>query len=88
LEDVHEDLRKMKVKGWEERIEKNGGRLFRRPKLTLSCSAEGKYIFNCGLRNIANTILEWRRKYPYQLISIWEKINVNITRSHTPVQMS
>jgi hypothetical protein len=22
--------------------EKNGGRLFRRPKLTLSCSAEGK----------------------------------------------
>jgi hypothetical protein len=24
------------------RIEKNGGRLFRRPKLTLSCSAEGK----------------------------------------------
>jgi hypothetical protein len=23
-------------------IEKNGGRLFRRPKLTLSCSAEGK----------------------------------------------
>jgi hypothetical protein len=26
--------------GWN--IEKNGGRLFRRPKLTLSCSAEGK----------------------------------------------
>jgi hypothetical protein len=24
------------------RIEKNEGRLFRRPKLTLSCSAEGK----------------------------------------------
>jgi hypothetical protein len=24
------------------RIEKNGGRWFRRPKLTLSCSAEGK----------------------------------------------
>jgi hypothetical protein len=24
------------------RIEKNGGRLFRRPKLTLSCSTEGK----------------------------------------------
>jgi hypothetical protein len=24
------------------RIEKNGGRLFRRPKPTLSCSAEGK----------------------------------------------
>jgi hypothetical protein len=24
------------------RIEKNGGRLFRRPKLTLSCSAERK----------------------------------------------
>jgi hypothetical protein len=23
-------------------IEKNGGRLFRRPKLTLSCSAKGK----------------------------------------------
>jgi hypothetical protein len=23
-------------------VEKNGGRLFRRPKLTLSCSAEGK----------------------------------------------
>jgi hypothetical protein len=23
-------------------IEKNGGRLFRRPKLTLTCSAEGK----------------------------------------------
>jgi hypothetical protein len=23
-------------------IEKNGGRLFRRPKLTLSCRAEGK----------------------------------------------
>jgi hypothetical protein len=23
-------------------IEKNGGRLFRRPKLTMSCSAEGK----------------------------------------------
>jgi hypothetical protein len=23
-------------------IEKNGGRLFRRPKLTLGCSAEGK----------------------------------------------
>jgi hypothetical protein len=23
-------------------IEKNGGRLFRRPKLTLSCSAQGK----------------------------------------------
>jgi hypothetical protein len=23
-------------------IEKTGGRLFRRPKLTLSCSAEGK----------------------------------------------
>jgi hypothetical protein len=23
-------------------IEKNGGRLFRRPKLTLSCSTEGK----------------------------------------------
>jgi hypothetical protein len=23
-------------------IEKNGGRLFRRPKLTLSCSAEGE----------------------------------------------
>jgi hypothetical protein len=27
-------------------IEKNGGRLFRRPKLTLSCSAEGKEISN------------------------------------------
>jgi hypothetical protein len=24
------------------RIEKNGGRLFKRPKLTLSCGAEGK----------------------------------------------
>jgi hypothetical protein len=24
------------------KIEKNGGRLFRRPKLTLNCSAEGK----------------------------------------------
>jgi hypothetical protein len=23
-------------------VENNGGRLFRRPKLTLSCSAEGK----------------------------------------------
>jgi hypothetical protein len=23
-------------------VEKNGGRLFRRPKLTLSCRAEGK----------------------------------------------
>jgi hypothetical protein len=26
-------------------VEKNGGRLFRRPKLTLSCSAEGKEEF-------------------------------------------
>jgi hypothetical protein len=29
------------MKRTDERI-KNGGRLFRRPKLTLSCSAEGK----------------------------------------------
>jgi hypothetical protein len=41
LEDVHDDLRKIKVKGWLG-LMKNGGRLFRRPKLTLSCSAEGK----------------------------------------------
>jgi hypothetical protein len=41
LEDVHDDLRKMKVKEWGE-LMKNGGRLFRRPKLILSCSAEGK----------------------------------------------
>jgi hypothetical protein len=38
---VHDDLSKMKVKGWGGKM-KNGGRLFRRPKLTLSCSAEGK----------------------------------------------
>jgi hypothetical protein len=41
LEDVHDDLRKMKVKGWGG-LMKNRGRLFRRPKLTLSCSAERK----------------------------------------------
>jgi hypothetical protein len=28
-------------RGWGGKM-KNGGRLFRRPKLTLSCSAEGK----------------------------------------------
>jgi hypothetical protein len=28
--------------GRKRRIEKNGSRLFRRPKLTLSCSAKGK----------------------------------------------
>jgi hypothetical protein len=34
----------MEVKGWGGKIrtEKNGGGPFRRPKLTLSCSAEGK----------------------------------------------
>jgi hypothetical protein len=34
-------------------IEKNGGRLFGRPKLTLSCSAEGKKeSVTCGLLKI------------------------------------
>jgi hypothetical protein len=34
----------MKVKGWGKKMKnkKNGGRLFRRPTFTLSCSAEGK----------------------------------------------
>jgi hypothetical protein len=33
-------------------VEKNGGRLFRKPKLTLSCSADGKEGRNCGLEMI------------------------------------
>jgi hypothetical protein len=38
-------------------VEKNGGRLFRRTKLTLSCSAEGKEgKMNCRLINSAETI--------------------------------
>jgi hypothetical protein len=41
LEDVHDDLHKIKLKGWGGKM-KNKGRLFRRPKLNLSCSAEGK----------------------------------------------
>jgi hypothetical protein len=32
------------VESW--RMGRNGGRLFRRPKLTLSCSAEGKEGIN------------------------------------------
>jgi hypothetical protein len=35
-------------------VEKNGGRLFRRPKLTLSCSAEGKEGRMRGVRPIRN----------------------------------
>jgi hypothetical protein len=31
--------------GGGKKIEKNGDRLFRRPKLTLSCTAEGKEGF-------------------------------------------
>jgi hypothetical protein len=30
-------------------VEKNRGRMFRRPKLTLSCSAKGKKKFNATL---------------------------------------
>jgi hypothetical protein len=41
LEDVYDDLRKMKVKGWGGKM-KNREELFRRPKLTLSCSAYGE----------------------------------------------
>jgi hypothetical protein len=35
-------------------VEKNGGRLFRRPKLTLSCSAKGKGDFSI-LEILANS---------------------------------
>jgi hypothetical protein len=44
LEDVHDDLHKMKVKGWGGKMKnrEEWSRLFRRSKLTLSCSAEGK----------------------------------------------
>jgi hypothetical protein len=50
--DVYDDLHKMKVKGWGEKMKnrENGGGLFRRPKLTLSCSAEGKEVI-VGLMN-------------------------------------
>jgi hypothetical protein len=41
LGDVYDDLLKMKVKGWGGKM-KNGGGLFRRSELILSCSAEGK----------------------------------------------
>jgi hypothetical protein len=33
-------------------VEKNGGRLFRRPKLTLSCTAEGKEGRKEGRNNL------------------------------------
>jgi hypothetical protein len=47
-------------------VEKNGGRLFRRPKLTLSCSAEGKegivtYFLGTGI--LMNTSEEVQRKF-------------------------
>jgi hypothetical protein len=44
--DVRDDLYKIKAKGWGGLMEnrEDGGRLFRRPKLTLSCSAGGKAV--------------------------------------------
>jgi hypothetical protein len=45
MEDVYVDLRKMKVKEeWvgKMKTEKNGGGLFRRPNLNLSCSTRGR----------------------------------------------
>jgi hypothetical protein len=43
LEDVHDDLRKMKVRGWEGKVKnrEEWRQIVQRPKLTLSCSAEG-----------------------------------------------
>jgi hypothetical protein len=38
------------------RIEENGGRLFRRPKLTLSCSAEGKEGRNIRIRSYVEKV--------------------------------
>jgi hypothetical protein len=35
-------------------IEKNGGRLFRRPKLILSCSAEGKEVREMFQKNASS----------------------------------
>jgi hypothetical protein len=44
LEDVHDDLRKIKVKGWGGKMKnrEEWRQVVRRPKLTLSCSVEGK----------------------------------------------
>jgi hypothetical protein len=42
LEDVESDLKKMKVKGWKEKMRnrEQWRRLQRRPRLTQGCSAE------------------------------------------------
>jgi hypothetical protein len=52
LEDVYDDLHKMNVKGsgGKTKNREEWRRMFRRPKLILSCSTEGKegYIKNGG----------------------------------------
>jgi hypothetical protein len=42
---------------------KNGGRLFRKPKLTLSCSAEGKEgrIINITIHHIYTKLTNWKQ---------------------------
>jgi hypothetical protein len=46
-------------------VEKNGGRLFRRPKLTLSCSAEGREVRREGMPILRYfSIFFWRDKKP------------------------
>jgi hypothetical protein len=42
--------------GGKMKKEKNGGKLFRRPKLTLSCSAEGKE----GYSGVYRCVVHWK----------------------------